>query len=704
MESIPISDPYVPRRYIVGFSREMASFKQWLTDPNPTTSLFDVSGIGGIGKTTLLLEMTKAASQAEVLTLWLDGQSELATSGAFLSGLGASLEIEYGRRREPGLPLLSFVIEELTRQRSVLLIDNCSRLAGIEGWLMSSFLPKLTDAGVLFVMASRGGLPLQWYTSPYWGHRIRAFPLSLLTREEVLDYLHRCGLDEMLRTEVAQKTKGLPLHLAMTVDVLHSKQSNPGASAGLDEIPGTLSADILREAASPDLFQALSVLSLLPAADQSTLNRLLDPPLDAAGYYALGNLSFVRRTAYGLTLHHVIAGLLRNDFAQRDAAQFQVRRQQVFQLLAEQFRHADTRQQRGIAAHIMELYREFLPSAHAYADFSTALSPGVHTPFRPEDLGSLQQLLAAAISPTNWQSELVHAKAYSALLDDIARHSPEGICVVRDDSGTPLAFCAGFWLHGSTLPMLDRYAPGILALLSDERVALRTLSRESADTLCVLLAAVDVRHPLYGPEELGALLMRQWLVEMTSGLRGIMFTADPQLNGLFQILGFQEMGHIKLNGTETEGELTRWELDFRHQTFDTWVKEVIRQTGPTGLTALMTRNESRAEMDGTAAKQILELLFRSEEMEQLPVVRKMGLRGTAVQTCVQNILTATEAGYPLTQLDQSILRAVYLQKDRNKNQLADDFHMSRTTFYRHTLQALDHMGHVLTRALSEVRG
>lgn len=701
MEWIPTSGPYVPRRHIVGFTRELASFRQWLTDSSSTTSLFDVSGMGGIGKTTLLLEMTKAAAQAGILTLWLDGQSELATSGAFLSGLEASLEIEYGRQREPGLPLLSFVVGELTRQRSVLLIDNCSRLTGIEGWLMSSFLPKLTDSEVLLVMASRGGLPIQWYTSPYWGHRIQAFPLSLLTRAEVLDYLHRCGLDDVLQTEIARKTEGLPLLVAMTADVLYSRQSNPDASAGLGgEIPGRLSADILREAASPDLYQALSVLALLPAADQAALNRLLDAPLDAAGYHALGKLSFVRRTACGLTLHHVVAGLLRSDFAQRDGDQFQARRQQAFHLLTEQFRLADVRQQRRIAAHILELYREFLPSAHAYADFSTALSPGVHAPFRPEDLDSLQQLLAAAISPTNWQSELVHAQEYSALLDDIARHSPEGICIVRDDSGAPLAFCAGFWLHGSTLPMLDRYAPDILALLGDEQAVLRTVPRELADTLCVLLAAVDVRHPFYGPEELGALLMRQWLVEMTSGLRGIMITADPQLKGLFQNLGFQKMGHIKLNGTEAEGELTRWELDFRHQTFDKWVKEIIRQTGPAGPPAPISRNELRTKVDGSAAKQILELLFRGDEMDRIPVVRRLGLRGSDVRNWVQNILTTNEAPYPLTQLDQSILRAVYLQRNRNKNQLADDFHMSRTTFYRHSLQALEHMGHVLTQALS----
>ncbi|WP_408635056.1 NB-ARC domain-containing protein [Paenibacillus phocaensis] len=701
LQSIPSNDRFVPGRRIVGFAKELAGFKQWLADPSPALRIFSVSGIGGIGKTTLLLEMAQAASHASVLTLWLDGQSELATSGSFLSGLETSLESEYGRQRKPELPQLSFVIEELTRQRSVLLIDNCERLAGIEGWLMSSFLPRLTDAGVLFVMASRNGLPVKWHTSPYWGHRIRTFPLTLLSREEVLDYLRGSGLKEELQKEIARKTEGLPLLLAMTVEWLHSRQDNP--LTDFAELPGKLSAEILREAAYPDLYPALAALSLLPAADQATLNRLLDRPLDAAGYHALGHLSFVRQTAYGLTLHHVIAGLMRDDYARRDADRFQSRRHQAFRLLAEQFHSAEPRRQRGIAAHILELYREYLPSAHAYADFSTALNPGTYLPFRPEDLGDLQQLLAAAISPTNWQSELVTAGDYPALLDEIARHSPEGICIVRDDSGAPLAFCAGFWLHGATLPLLERYAPGFLPLLGEEENGLRTLPRESADSLCVLLAAVDVRHPLYGPEELGALLMRQWLIEMTSGLRGIMITADPQLNGLFRILGFQQTGRIKPSGTEGEGELTRWELDFRHQAFDKWVKEIIRQTGPAAVAAI-SRSESLAALDGKAVKRILELLFHSEELERFSPVRDSGMSAAVVQTCVQEILTASDAAYPLTQLDQSILRAVYLQKNRNKNQLADDFHMSRTTFYRHTLQALDRLGHVLSRALSDVRG
>ncbi|GJM73789.1 hypothetical protein HMSSN036_60050 [Paenibacillus macerans] len=61
----------------------MNSLEQWLADPGRELRLFSVSGIGGIGKTTLLTEMFHKAKQASLLTVWLDGQSELTTSGVF---------------------------------------------------------------------------------------------------------------------------------------------------------------------------------------------------------------------------------------------------------------------------------------------------------------------------------------------------------------------------------------------------------------------------------------------------------------------------------------------------------------------------------------------------------------------------------------------------------------------------------------------
>ncbi|MCM3702931.1 bacterio-opsin activator [Paenibacillus macerans] len=694
MESLSTEKNKIDRRPVIGFSREMNSLEQWVADPSGDLRLFAVSGIGGIGKTTLLTEMFRKAKQASLLALWLDGQSELTTSGAFLSSLEMGLQNEYGRFRGPDVPLLPYLVAELSKQRSVLVMDNCERFDLIEGWLLSNFLPRLKDAGVLLVIASRNGLPVKWRTNPLLDGRMQTFPLKLFSREEIHEYLRDSGLEEAVQKEIAQKTEGLPLLLAMIVDLQRSREGD------IREIPSMLSAEFLKEVASPSLFQALTVLSLLPAADQPAINNLLDDPLTASGYFELGKLSFIRSTPYGLSLHHVVARLLREEHARRNPSQFQQQQLHVFKLLAEQFRLADKRRQMQIAAHVLELYREFLPAAHAYADFSSTLKPQEHSPYRAEDLPDLQRFLAWSISNSDWQSELVEPQKYHELLETIATDHPEGIYVVRDSEGIPLAFCAGFWLHAGTIPLLERYAPRLSSMLGEEAPELLSLPAEASDTICVLLAAVNIRHPLYRPEELGALLMRQWLIFMTRGFKGINITADPHLNSLFSLLGFKETGRIKPEGlAESEG-LTRWELDFRQAAFEEWVQKVIRQTGPADHAPNGPMpgagQDLSVTIDGKAVKQILERLYDTEQLERIPAVHALHLPAAVLQKNVLDLLTSASPAYPLTKLEQQILRESFLRKEWNKNELAARFHMSRTTFYRHSRTALEHFAHVLS--------
>ncbi|XID95591.1 bacterio-opsin activator [Paenibacillaceae bacterium WGS1546] len=695
MESNSAIESLEPRRRVIGLERELERLEQWLADPLAKTRLFSISGIGGIGKTTLLAEMARRCRESSALALWLDGRGELASPSVFLSSLEASLESECGTYRTPETALLPHIVAELSKQRSVLLLDNSERLDLLEGWLLSSFLPQLRSAGVLLAIASRNGLSPKWHANPHWGSRIESFPLKLFSREQSLDYLRESGLETGMQLEVARRTDGHPLLLALTVDLLRSRDRD--SRSRLNDIPAMLSGDWLREASSPSLHRALTALSLLPAADQETLSELLDAPIDISAYHDLGRLSFIRSTSQGLSLHPVVSRLLREDYSRRNPGQFRTMRHKAFGLIAERFPGADRRTQMRFAAHVLELYREYLPSAHAYADFSAPLGPGGPAPYRSEDLPFLHRFLADSLARSDWQSELVRAKDCHAVLDEIARRSPEGICVVRNDKGTPIGFCAGFGLHASTAPHLTQYAPSFLPMLGEEGIRLSEASPETADTLLMLLAAVDTGQSLYRPEELGALLMQQWLIHMTSGWRGLMVSADPQLNGLLALLGFQEKRRIR-QGVAAEADMILWELDFRHTTFEQWVQIVIRQTKPERF-----NNEPEAgceaKIGADDVKQILRHWIDPDELERLPVLRRLRLPGTVVQARIRSILSEEPPSAPLTRLEQRILRDSFLRKDLNKNQLADAFHMSRTTFYRHSRQAMNHLAHVLNLSL-----
>ncbi|MGG4108099.1 bacterio-opsin activator [Paenibacillus lautus] len=681
----------ISRHRVIGLEREIKSFTDWLEDSNAEPSIFSISGIGGIGKTTLLLQMARTARQSSVRSLWLDGQAGLTTSGAFLASLEMTLATEYGRTRDPESALLPFIVNELQLQRTVLFIDNCEEIEKLEGWLFSRFLSELKSARVLIVCASRNGLPLKWQTNPEWKSQLRRFPLRLFTREEVYDYLGGSGLAAEWQRAIAEKTEGHPLSLALTVDMLLSEPAEERSV--WREVPAVLSAEFLREAASPGVYRALTVLSLLPVADENLLNRLLDAPLEGADYYQLRGLSFVRDTVDGISLHQVVARMLRDDFARRNPEQFEAVRHQAFVLLAERFHSVDQRMQMRLSAHILELYREFLPSAHAYANFSSSLKPGEQKPFGQGDLPYLQCFLKASIQGSDWQSELVEPADCPVLLEEIAAHFPEGIFIVRDEKGMPLAFCAGVWLHALSLPLLERYAPGCRGMLGEEAFSLHRLPPE-ADTIFVLLSAVNSEQSLYRPEELGALLMQQWLVHMTGGLRGILAAGDPQLNSLLSILGFKACG----KATGFAGiKLTTWELDFRQTTFDQWIQRIIRQTEiAAGQPTYQREDEVPPAIDRSEMKQILDGLFDPDKLEKLPVIRRLGWSGAQVRAIIQEILADPRSREPLTLLEKEILIASYLRKDRNKNQLAASFHMSRATFYRHMRLAEKHLAIVLS--------
>ncbi|MMZ67779.1 hypothetical protein D1872_304000 [compost metagenome] len=104
-------------------------------------------------------------------------------------------------------------------------------------------------------------------------------------------------------------------------------------------------------------------------------------------------------------------------------------------------------------------------------------------------------------------------------------------------------------------------------------------------------------------------------------------------------------------------------------------------------------------IDDHEMKQILKELYRPDKLEELPVIRRLGRPGSEVRSRVEQVLTGQDTAYPLTALEQRILREIYILKEQNKSQLAEDFHMSRTTFYRHAQSATGHMAMVLSKAL-----
>ncbi|MEW9104518.1 ATP-binding protein [Paenibacillus sp.] len=68
----------------VGRSKEMSHVLDWLDNPQAPSHILYISGMGGIGKSSLMTEMMLAVQQRKWPSIWLDGRSSIMTPVGFL--------------------------------------------------------------------------------------------------------------------------------------------------------------------------------------------------------------------------------------------------------------------------------------------------------------------------------------------------------------------------------------------------------------------------------------------------------------------------------------------------------------------------------------------------------------------------------------------------------------------------------------------
>lgn len=150
-------------RRFVGRITEMYKWNNWLTDSLAPLRLFFISGMGGIGKSSLMSEMMRSAKKRNAMGIWLDGRSCTPTPAGFLEYLSVTIGLEAWNLES--VRLLDFLFHTTPSRRMVLCIDNYENLSVLEGWLMEVFMPKLSLYGITILFASRPALSLAWKTN-----------------------------------------------------------------------------------------------------------------------------------------------------------------------------------------------------------------------------------------------------------------------------------------------------------------------------------------------------------------------------------------------------------------------------------------------------------------------------------------------------------------------------------------------------------
>jgi len=280
-----------------------------LQSREPPFVALHLTGTGGIGKTTLLKEYGRAAHEAGRRVARIDGRHIEASPLGFLVALGQAI----GADRCD----LDAILERWPAG-GVLLVDTYEMLAPIDEWMRDTLLPQL-PARSLVVIAGRHEPGPAWRTDVDWAALTRIHALGNLRPDESRTYLTRCGVRVEQHEDALAFTRGHPLALSLTADVL-TRGDRP-AWPRLDaepEIVRLLIETFVQDV--PDRDHRLALHACVTA-------RTLTEPLLAAAlgrqdvhdlFEWLGHLSFVDSGQYGLFPHDLARDVVYMDFRWRD--------------------------------------------------------------------------------------------------------------------------------------------------------------------------------------------------------------------------------------------------------------------------------------------------------------------------------------------------------------------------------------------------
>jgi hypothetical protein len=293
----------------VGRAAELALFQSALVAAELPFHVLYISGIGGVGKTTLLHEFARRCEPPEQRAIYLDARTIEPSPDSCLAALRRAMDL---------MPSES-PVQVLAAQpyRYVLLIDTYETLAALDAWVREAFLPQLPD-NTLVVLADRRPPASAWRADPGWASLMRPLILGNLSREESETYLTKRQIPTEQQQAALVFSHGHPLALALVADVVAQR---PDTQLQPEAIPDLLTVLLQRfreQVPSAAHRAALEACALVRATTEALLAEMLAVPDAHELFEWLRGLSFIEAGPLGLLPHDLVRETLAADLRWRN--------------------------------------------------------------------------------------------------------------------------------------------------------------------------------------------------------------------------------------------------------------------------------------------------------------------------------------------------------------------------------------------------
>ncbi|MEW2547865.1 ATP-binding protein [Streptomyces sp. NPDC047002] len=292
------------RRAFVGRQEERDVFASALAEADGSPGVFYVHGIGGVGKSALLRQLSDDARAAGRVVTEIDGRLLDVSPPAFLAAVGSIAD------------------------GTVLVVDTFEYCQDLETWLREVFLPGLPH-DCLVLVASRFPPDPAWTSDLAWSEALYVMPLGNLHPGECAALMERKGVPERLRPALVGFSDGHPLALSLASEVaVRDDAGHPTWKPGQDVV-SVLLPRLVGEVPSPQHRNALAVCALAEFLTEDLLRAVL-PAGEAADLFAwLTSLPFTELSSGGVFPHDVVRNALESDLQWRDQQSYAALHQAV---------------------------------------------------------------------------------------------------------------------------------------------------------------------------------------------------------------------------------------------------------------------------------------------------------------------------------------------------------------------------------------
>ncbi|MCY0877259.1 MAG: helix-turn-helix transcriptional regulator [Firmicutes bacterium] len=556
----------VKRQLWVARQPELARLEKWLLDSQAPTKIWSISGIGGIGKTTFLDQISNLVCEHGIRVLHCDGMMGYTGPLDLIEHLSAQLGMFSNVTTRTARQQIDDLSREVTGKKSVWLFDHLEAMAYLELFLRTQFIPSLPERGVLLAFASRSGLSLSWRTDPTILMRNEGFSLDYFSWSQSLEYTRRAGVEsEALAQRIARDTAGYPLSLAVAVQyALQSEQE-------IDSVRN-ISANLIREV-TPRLYPLVEALALMRTGTQNVLGAVVGTDISDEDFRELSELSFVRPTVRGLVVHDVARSYLLHDLKQRNPQRFSDLFRNTVVTLGRLLEETSGRHTYEVSHNLATL---------CIYGASPLMFPAVDVPWklslRPlptcepvleTDIPTLHNLLDHEMA-TGLIG--ISKKDDHRLLDIMLKFFPESFRIIRLTTGTPVAFATLLPLCKEALVRLPAYAKEVLdGCLGSELRLYADLPLLETDTLLSFLSCVTQAPTEYTFLDLLLALKITGWSELSQGQRCLLVSSMTAVQTFYDQLGYVHMSSVRKGNTI----LDVYSLDFRHRSLGSWLVHLL---------------------------------------------------------------------------------------------------------------------------------